>query len=44
LEDAPSRALIELVKARFDPKLQLAPGRLPGVARPAIGAVGVFGT
>ena len=43
-EDAPSRALIELVKARFDPKLQLAPGRLPGVARPAIGAVGVFGT
>ncbi len=33
-EDAPSRAMIEAVKARFDPKLQLAPGRLPGVARP----------
>jgi len=33
-EDAPSRALMEAVKARFDPKLQLAPGRLPGVARP----------
>ena len=44
-EDAPSRALIELVKARFDPKLQLAPGRLPGVARPAVGAAArVFGT
>jgi glycolate oxidase FAD binding subunit len=35
-EDAPSRTLIEAVKARFDPKLQLAPGRLPGVARPAL--------
>ncbi len=34
-EDAPSRALMEAVKSRFDPKLQLAPGRLPGVARPA---------
>ena len=33
-EDASSRALIEAVKAQFDPKLQLAPGRLPGVARP----------
>lgn len=33
-EDAPTSALIEAVKARFDPKLQLAPGRLPGVARP----------
>lgn len=30
--DAPSRSLIEAVKRRFDPKLQLAPGRLPGVA------------
>jgi glycolate oxidase FAD binding subunit len=35
-EDAPSRALIEAVKSRFDPKLQLAPGRLPGVARPTL--------
>jgi glycolate oxidase FAD binding subunit len=33
-EDAPSRSLIETIKRRFDPKLQLAPGRLPGVARP----------
>jgi len=33
-EDAPSRPLIEAVKARFDPLGQLAPGRLPGVARP----------
>jgi glycolate oxidase FAD binding subunit len=31
-EDAPSRPLIEAVKRQFDPKLQLAPGRLPGVA------------
>ena len=31
--DAPSRPLIEAVKRRFDPMLQLAPGRLPGVAR-----------
>jgi glycolate oxidase FAD binding subunit len=31
--DAPSRPLIEAVKRRFDPRLQLAPGRLPGVAR-----------
>ncbi|MFM7268653.1 MAG: FAD-binding oxidoreductase [Cyanobium sp.] len=33
-EDAPSRPLIEAVKARLDPLGQLAPGRLPGVARP----------
>ena len=33
-EDAPSRPMIEAIKARFDPKQQLAPGRLPGVARP----------
>jgi glycolate oxidase FAD binding subunit len=33
-EDAPSRALIETVKQRFDPLGQLAPGRLPGVAAP----------
>lgn len=33
--DAPSRPMIEAVKARFDPRGQLAPGRLPGVARPA---------
>jgi glycolate oxidase FAD binding subunit len=32
--DAPSRPVIEAVKARFDPLGQLAPGRLPGVARP----------
>ena len=30
--DAPSRPLIEAVKRRFDPKQQLARGRLPGVA------------
>ena len=30
-EDAPSRALIEAVKRQFDPALQLAPNRLPGV-------------
>jgi glycolate oxidase FAD binding subunit len=30
--DAPSKALIEAVKRHFDPKSQLAPGRLPGVA------------
>ena len=30
--DAPAKALIEAVKRQFDPKLQLAPGRLPGVA------------
>lgn len=35
-EDAPSRPLIEAVKARFDPLGQLAPGRLPGVARPQV--------
>jgi glycolate oxidase FAD binding subunit len=33
-EDAPSRPLIEAVKRQFDPKQQLAPGRLPGVASP----------
>jgi len=31
--DAPSKPLIEAVKRRFDPQLQLSPGRLPGVAR-----------
>jgi glycolate oxidase FAD binding subunit len=31
-QDVPSRPLIEAVKRQFDPKLQLAPGRLPGVA------------
>jgi glycolate oxidase FAD binding subunit len=36
-EDAPSRPMIEAIKARFDPKGQLAPGRLPGVARPSLG-------
>ncbi len=30
--DAPSRPLIEAVKRQFDPKQQLARGRLPGVA------------
>ncbi|CAK6686809.1 hypothetical protein BBFGKLBO_00087 [Synechococcus sp. CBW1107] len=30
-DDVPSRALIETVKAQFDPKQQLARGRLPGV-------------
>jgi glycolate oxidase FAD binding subunit len=33
-EDAPARPLIETVKRLFDPKQQLAPGRLPGVAAP----------
>ena len=33
--DAPAKALIEAVKRQFDPKNQLAPGRLPGVAAPA---------
>jgi glycolate oxidase FAD binding subunit len=37
-EDAPSRPMIEAIKARFDPKHQLAPGRLPGVARPELAA------
>ena len=32
--DAPSRPLIEAVKRHFDPKQQLARGRLPGVASP----------
>jgi glycolate oxidase FAD binding subunit len=35
-QDAPSRPLIEAVKREFDPKQQLARGRLPGVqARPS---------
>jgi glycolate oxidase FAD binding subunit len=33
-QDAPSRPLIEAVKRQFDPRQQLAPGRLPGVAFP----------
>jgi len=33
--DAPSRALIEAVKREFDPKQQLARGRLPGVLKAA---------
>jgi glycolate oxidase FAD binding subunit len=37
-EDAPSRPMIEAIKARFDPKRQLAPGRLPGVASPVLAA------
>lgn len=32
--DAPARPLIEAVKRQFDPKQQLARGRLPGVAQP----------
>ena len=32
--DASSRPLIEAVKRQFDPKQQLAPGRLPGVQPP----------
>ncbi|HYP03823.1 MAG TPA: hypothetical protein VER57_04660, partial [Cyanobium sp.] len=35
-QDAPSRPLIETLKRRFDPRLQLAPGRLPGVAAPCL--------
>ena len=35
-ENAPAKAMIEAVKAQFDPKLQLAPGRLPGVAQPSL--------
>ena len=38
-EDAPSRPMIEAIKAQFDPKHQLAPGRLPGVARPTVPAL-----
>jgi len=34
-EDAPSRPLIERIKDQFDGLGQLAPGRLPGVARAA---------
>ena len=34
-DDAPSRSMIERLKLQFDPQLQLAPGRLPGVANPA---------
>ena len=30
--DSPARSVIEAVKHRFDPKAQLCPGRLPGVA------------
>jgi glycolate oxidase FAD binding subunit len=30
--DAPARTVIEAVKQQFDPKRQLSPGRLPGVA------------
>jgi glycolate oxidase FAD binding subunit len=30
--DAPAKGLIEAVKREFDPKGQLTPGRLPGVA------------
>jgi glycolate oxidase FAD binding subunit len=37
-EDAASRLLIEAVKQQFDPRQQLAPGRLPGVAAPGIQA------
>jgi glycolate oxidase FAD binding subunit len=37
--DAPAKALIEAVKRQFDPKGQLAPGRLPGVAATAQPAV-----
>jgi glycolate oxidase FAD binding subunit len=36
--DAPSRAVIEAIKRRFDPLGQLAPGRLPGVAAPLVSA------
>jgi glycolate oxidase FAD binding subunit len=36
--DAPSRPWIEAVKRQFDPLGQLAPGRLPGVAHPALPA------
>jgi glycolate oxidase FAD binding subunit len=32
--DAPSRPVIEAIKRQFDPKQQLARGRLPGVAPP----------
>jgi glycolate oxidase FAD binding subunit len=32
--DAPAKGLMEAVKRQFDPLGQLAPGRLPGVARP----------
>ncbi|MEB3333783.1 MAG: FAD-binding oxidoreductase [Cyanobacteriota bacterium] len=34
--DAPAKALIEAVKREFDPKGQLTPGRLPGVAQAAV--------
>lgn len=37
--DAPAKALIEAVKCQFDPRGQLAPGRLPGVAAAAQPAV-----
>ena len=32
--DAPARPLMEAVKRRFDPQLQLCRGRLPGVHQP----------
>jgi glycolate oxidase FAD binding subunit len=38
-EDAASRPMIEAIKAQFDPKGQLAPGRLPGVAQPTVPAL-----
>jgi glycolate oxidase FAD binding subunit len=43
-KDAPSRPLIETLKRRFDPKLQLAPGRLPGVAAPCLAPADVQAT
>ena len=36
--DSPARPMIEALKHRFDPLGQLAPGRLPGVASPAVPA------
>lgn len=33
--DAPAKGLIQAMKQQFDPKGQLAPGRLPGVGAPA---------
>lgn len=36
--DSPARPMIEALKQRFDPLGQLAPGRLPGVATPAVPA------
>jgi glycolate oxidase FAD binding subunit len=34
--DAPSRPMIEAIKRQFDPKQQLARGRLPGVQQPVV--------